>query len=129
MLKQIAETPPGDAYFFYPFLPMMPFLTARRDVSRYDVFVPDYNPPAQYQKACVSVMRHASWVVIDRQWTDPKLLKQAFPAMRNPRPPETRQFERALNRGFKLVATDGVFELRHRRTSGVDPSLCAEIAR
>jgi len=129
LLSQIAETPPGDAYFFYPYLPMMPFLTAHRGVSRYDLFVPEFTLPAQYQKACVSVMRHASWLVIDRQWTDPRLLKQAFPGMQNPRPPETRQFEHALKRAFKLVATEGVFELRRRRTSGVDAGLCAEIAR
>jgi hypothetical protein len=128
LFAQIAETPRGDAYFFYPYMPMMPFLTGRRDVSRYDIFTPDYTLPSQYQKACISVMRHASWIVIDRHWTDPKTLKEMFPAMRNPRPPETRRFERALSRGFRVVATDGTFELGRRRTSGVDPGLCSGIA-
>ena len=129
LLQQIAATPPGDSYFFYPYLPMMPFLTARKDVSRYDIFVPDYTLPFQYQKACISVVRHASWVVIDRRWTDPVFLKAVFPAMRNPRPPETRRFERALDRGFKLVATDGMYELRRRRAGGVGPILCDGIVR
>jgi hypothetical protein len=129
LLQQIAATPPGDAYFFYPYLPMMPFLTARRDVSRYDIFTPDYTLPSQYQKACISVMQHASWVVIDRQWTDPKFLKALFPAIENPRPPETRRFERSLDSGFKLVATDGTFELRRRQAGGVGSALCDRIAR
>ena len=129
LLQQIAATPPGDPYFFYPYLPMMPFLTARKDVSRYDIFTPEYTLPAQYHEACVSVMQHASWVVIDRHWTDPVFLKAVFPGMRNPRPPETRRFERALDRGFKLVATDGTFELRRRLAGDADPALCDRIAR
>ena len=129
LLRQLAATPPGDTYFFYPYLPMMPFLTGRRDVSRYDIFVPDYTLPSQYQKACVSVMRQASWVVIDRQWTNPKFLKAVFPAMENPRPLEMRRFEQALDRGFKLVATDGMYELRRRRAGGVGPALCDGIVR
>ena len=129
LLQQIAATPPRDSYFFYPYISMMPFLTARKDVSHYDIFTPDYTLPSQYQKACISVMQHASWIVIDRQWTDPKFLKSVFPAMRNPRPPETRRFEQALDRGFELVATDGTFELRRRLAGDADPALCDRIAR
>ena len=129
LLRQIAATPRGDTYFFYPYSPMMPFLTGRVDVSRYDVFTPDYTLPSQYQKACISVMRHASWVVIDRQWIDPKFLKTVFPALQDPRPLETRRFQRALDDGFELVVTDGTFELLLRRTSGVNSGLCDDIAR
>ena len=75
LLARIAATPSGDAYFFYPYLPMLPFLAAREQVSKYDVFIPGYTLPSQYQDACISVMRHASWVVIDRRLTDPKVLK------------------------------------------------------
>ena len=75
LLARIAATPSGDAYFFYPYLPMLPFLTAREQVSKYDFFMPGFTLPSQYQDACISVMRHASWVVIDRRMTDPKELK------------------------------------------------------
>ena len=38
-------------------------------VSKYDVFMPGYTLPSQYHDACLSVMGHASWVVIDRRRT------------------------------------------------------------
>ena len=78
LLARIAATPSGDAYFFYPYMLMLPFLTAREQVSKYDIFTPGYTLPSQYQDACISVMRHASWVVIDRRGTDPNVLKQRF---------------------------------------------------
>jgi hypothetical protein len=126
LLAQIADTPSGDAYFFYPSMPMLQFLTAREDVSKYDVFMAGYTTPSQYQAACLSVMREASWVVIDRLWTDPDFLKYYFPAMLDPRPPETRRFEHALETGFELVAQEGTFELRRRR-DGVNEALCTGI--
>ena len=106
---------------------MLPFLTAREQVSKYDVFMPGYTLPSQYQDACISVMRHASWVVIDRRWTDPNVLKQAFPAMRDAEPQETKRFEQALDGGFELVAQEGAFELRRRR-EGISDTVCAGIA-
>ena len=72
LAARIAATPPGDAYFFYPYDAMLPFLTARRHVSRYDIFVPGWTLPSQYQEACVSAMRGASWVVIDRGIDEPE---------------------------------------------------------
>ena len=69
LLKQIAATPSGDAYFFYPYMPLLPFLTARAHVASYDIFMPGYTTPSQYYDACVSVMRYALWIVIDRRWT------------------------------------------------------------
>ena len=123
---RIGATPSGDAYFFYPYDAMLPFLTARRHVSRYDIFQPGYTPPSQYQEACVSAMQSAAWVVIDRTWTDPKLLTAIFPAMHDAQPPETIKFEKALETGFELVALAGKFELR-RRVRAVDESVCASI--
>jgi hypothetical protein len=127
LVARIAATPSGDAYFFYPQLSILAFLTARAQVSKYDVLMPGYSPPYQYQDACVSVMRHASWVVIDRRWRDPNVLKQMFPAMRDPEPQETKRFEQALEGGFELIAQEGRFELRHRRED-VRDSVCARIA-
>jgi len=126
LAERIVATPSGDAYFFYPYDAMLPFLTARRHVSRYDVFTPGYTLPSQYQEACVSVMRNASWVVIDRQWTDPKWLTTIFPAIRDPQPPETSKFEQALESGFELVAREDKFELR-RRLPTINDSICAGI--
>jgi hypothetical protein len=125
LLQQIAATPRGEAYFFYPYMPMMPFLTARNDVSPYDIFMPNYTLPSQYQQACILVMKQASWIVVDRKW--PEAL-QYFPAIRNTRPPETSKFEQALDSAFERVALDGRFELLHRRSASADPSRCADIA-
>ena len=128
MLARIATLPPGDKWSFYPFMPMMPFLSGREDVSKYDILTPGYSLPEQYREACESVTRHADWIVIDRNWTDPAELKYNFPMMRDPQPPETRAFERALDDSFELVARDGTFELRHRR-SGISDTVCTDVAR
>jgi hypothetical protein len=122
---RIAATPSGDAYFFYPYDAMLPFLTARRHVSTYDIFTPGYTTPSQYQEACVLAMRGASWVVTDRTWT-PKRLTTTFPGIRDPDPPEKKRFEQALETGFEFVAREGLFELR-RRVRGVDETLCTGI--
>jgi hypothetical protein len=126
MLARIAALPAGDGWYFYSFIPMMPFLSGREHVSKYDILTPGYSLPAQYQEACESVMRHVDWVVIDRRGTDPAELKYNFPMMRDPQPPETRVFEHALDSSFEFVARDGNYELRHRR-DGVDDSVCAGV--
>jgi hypothetical protein len=126
LAERIAGTPAGEAYFFYPYDPMLPFLTARRHVSKYDIFTPGYTSPSEYQEACISAMRDASWVVMDRTWT-PERLITVFPRIRDPEPEETKRFERALETGFELVAREGSFELR-RRVPGVDESLCIGIS-
>jgi hypothetical protein len=126
LLMRIAATPSGDAYFFYPYLPMLPFLTAHEQVSKYDLFMPGYTLPSQYQDACQSVMRKAAWVVIDRHLTDPNILKQFCPAIRDADPQEKKRFEQVLDSGFELVAQEGTFELR-RRLEGVSDAVCAGI--
>jgi hypothetical protein len=129
LVSTIAATSPQDAYFFYPYLPMLPFLTAREQVSKYDIFIPNYTLPFQYRDACMSVMQRAAWVVIDRPWTDFSILKQVFPAMRGDKPQETATFEQALESGFELAARDGPFELRRRKVKGVDVALCGNIRK
>lgn len=126
LMRRIAATPSEEGYFFYPYMPMLPFLTARNHVSRYDIFVPNYTLPSQYQEACLSSMRHAVWVVIDRTWTDDVFLK-AFPAMRDAAPQEKKMFELALERGFEFVAREGAFEMR-RRVKTVDETVCSGIS-
>src|SRR5439155_5838287 len=46
LITQIAAAPPSDSYFFYPYIPILPFLTARDHVSKYDVFIPCYTNPS-----------------------------------------------------------------------------------
>jgi hypothetical protein len=128
VVPRIAAMPPGGKWFFYPFMPMMPFLLARQDVSKYDVLTPGYSLPSQYRETCALVMQHAEWVVIDRYWTNPAVLKTNFPRLRDPRPPETRAFEQALDSNFDLVARDGTFELRHRR-DGISEAPCTGMAK
>jgi hypothetical protein len=89
--------------------------------------MPGYTSPSQYQDTCQSVMRHASWVIIDRRLTDPNVLKQVFPAIPDADPPEKKRFEQALDGGFELVAQEGTFELRRRR-QGISDTVCAGIA-
>jgi len=127
MLARIQATPPHDSFFFYPHMPMLPFLTGREHVAKYDIFAPGYTLPSQYHDACVSVMRHADWLIIDRTWIGPKAWKLAFPAMQNAQPQETLDFERALDSGFEFVALDGTYELRRRRKD-VSDAICASPA-
>jgi hypothetical protein len=126
MLARLATTPSGDRYFFYPYMPLMSFLTGREQVSKYDLFTPGYTLPSQYQDTCLSVMQHANWIVVDGKWT-PAYWKSLFPAMQNPNPPEAEGFERALDRGFDVVARAGTLELRHRNAS-TSIALCTGIA-
>ena len=128
MLARVAGLPAADKYFFYPFMPTLPFLTAREHVSEYDVFTPGYTLPSQYQDACNAVVRRADWVVVDRRWMDPDFVRLVFPAMQDARPHEVAAFETALYSAFAFVAREGVFELRHRR-DGVSVAVCSGVTR
>lgn len=110
-------TLPGNAQiFFYPYMPLLPYLTDRQQVSRFDIFIPDYTPPAQYYEACVATARQAKWVVLDRAEMSPEHWLIVFPAMGNPRRSETVAFEQAIESNFALVRRMGVFEVRQRTT-------------
>lgn len=126
LLARIAASPPGDTYFFYPYLPLAPYLSGRPQQSDFYGLVPGFSLPSQYESACFSVLRKTTWVVIDRMWTNPARWKRIFPAMNDPRPPETVKFEAIIESAFTLTHADGNFELWHRR-SQVDPEICASI--
>ena len=126
-LPIIARTPPQDAFFFYPHIPVLSFLSGREHVSKYDIFLPWYTTPAQYQDACLSVVRDASWVVIDRRFADYSFWKHTYPSIPQHKPLETIRFEEVLDRGFDRVTLVGTFDLRRRR-DGVNDSICAGIA-
>jgi hypothetical protein len=125
----LSAQPIQDKFFFYPYLEMLPFLLGREQISKYDLFVPDYTTPAQYEETCFSVMREATWVVIDRSWKEnPRSLLAAFPAIGDPSPPEVRKFEQALDAGFEQVARFGTIEIRRRRQQQPSEAACAGIS-
>lgn len=119
----ISATSSGDSIFFYPYIPMLPFLFAREQASKYDVFVPWYTTPAQYHDACLSIVRRTPWVVIDRKFLDYRYWRQTYPSMPKTQPPEAIQFEKMLDRSFVPVTTKGDFEFRRRR-EGINSSVC-----
>jgi hypothetical protein len=124
LLERIATIGPKQAFLFYPYDPMLSFLTGHEHVARLDLFLPQRTPPAQYADACAQVVRRADWVVMDRGWTS-AAFHHVFPAMTNPQPPEKIRFERAIESNFALVGTYGEFELRKRERD--DQSVCADI--
>ncbi|MGH7275924.1 MAG: hypothetical protein ACREIY_02715 [Candidatus Rokuibacteriota bacterium] len=127
LVAQVDRVPPGEAFFFYPFSPMLPYLTGRRHVAVLDVMTPGYTTAEEFRETCVRVVREAQWVVIDRNWSDPRALRFIFPAMRDPDPPEKRAFESALGLAFdKVVHTSTFFELRQRAGSA-SVALCDKI--
>jgi hypothetical protein len=122
----LTAAPAQDKFFFYPFLQMLPFLARRTQVSRYDVFVPQYTTPAQYQEACFDVMRQASWVVIDRKWTEDPIYWRGL-GVHRPLPPEFGRFENVLDEAFEPVERFGLIEIRKRRKEASE-AVCAGIS-
>lgn len=124
LLKRIAAIGAGQRFLFYPYDPMLSFLTGHEHIARLDLFLPQRTTPAVYTQACMQTVRRADWVVIDRSWTN-ATFHEVFPAMANPQPPEKAGFERAIESSFALVGTYGNYELRKREKD--DESVCANI--
>jgi hypothetical protein len=115
LMQQIALIPPGDAFFFYPYSPMLPYLTGRRHAAPLDVMAPGYTDAAQFRATCVQVVREAQWLVVDLVWTHPVFIRKTWPALRDPDPPEKHSFEVALATAFnKVVHMTETFQLRQR---------------
>jgi hypothetical protein len=127
LVARVAALPPGDSWFYYPYVPLLPFLTERRDVARYDVLIPGYTRPAQYEETCLAVLEHVTWAVFDRDGADPTMLRRNYPALREPHPNETAAFEEALSAGFTTYAADGSFELLRNQFRS-DETACSRIA-
>ena len=116
MIERIKDLPPNDTVFFYPYSPLLPFLTERANPSRLDIFVPNYTTVAQFENECLSVTRSAKWIVIDHRTIE--FWEQNFPGMRHlSTPPERLEFERMLERAYSFAARDGDFELRQATTA------------
>ena len=127
LFRFIASTSPEDKFLFYPYIPLIPFLAQRQQVTKYDLFVPDYTTPAQYFEACQAAAQQAKWVVLDQAQMAPEYWQHAFPAMKDPHPPETRAFEQAIQQNFAFVSRMGNFEVWQRTptTSNAD---CSKIS-
>lgn len=120
LMSRIDRVPSDGAFFFYPYSPMLPYLTGRRHAAAIDLMVPGYTSAEQFRNACARVAADAQWVVVDRQWIDPNFLRKVFPAMRHPDPAEKTEFEAALRRGFgEVVFASSRFELRKRSGPGL----------
>jgi hypothetical protein len=125
LVLEIDRVPAGKAFFFYPYSPLLPYLTGRRHAAAVDVMVPGYTTAEQFRKTCVRMTTDAQWVVIDRHLSDPDVLRTIYPAMRDPDPPEKRDFEAALRVAFdEVVWASTRFELRKR--SGGAPAVPCE---
>lgn len=127
LVLQIDRIPSGDAFFFYPYSPLLPYLTGRRHTAAVDVLVPGYTSVEHFRQTCVRVVTGARWVIIDRQWSDPSFLRKIFPGMRDPDPPEKHEFESALRMAFgEIVHASPRFEVR-RRSGDAPTGLCDKI--
>jgi hypothetical protein len=65
IIQRIKDLSPNDTIFFYPYDPLLAFLTDRANPSRLDVFVPNYTTVAQFENECRSVTRSAKWIIVD----------------------------------------------------------------
>ncbi len=124
VVRRVLSLPAGERVFFYPYLPLMPFLTARDHPVPIDLFIPNYTTRAQYAVSCRAAMS-AEWVVFDTSWTD-EVMAYLFPYPGGYAPEERVLFEVAIRRGFAPVARIGTFEVL-QQTSEADVDLCRGI--
>lgn len=124
IIRRVADLPFDSSVFYYPYDPILAFLTARGHPSKLDIFVPNYTTPNQFEQECRAVVRSADWVVIDQlisqNWA------RFFPAIRDTMPRERILFETALKRSFTLVADEGEFDLR--KATMKDEGICGDVA-
>jgi hypothetical protein len=125
MVERVTALPPGDAVFFYPWNPLFAFISGRLHPGPVDVFIPEQTSTELYHKSCLAALREAAWLVRDRRWTTEEF-HVIHPAMRDPAPPERRSMEQVLEDAFVVVAVEGQYELRQRR-SDIRESRCNRI--
>jgi hypothetical protein len=119
LVGEIDKVSPGNAFFFYPYNPLLPYLTGRRHAAAVDVMIPGFTNADYFRETCVQVAADVQWVVIDRRLSDPTVLRTIYPAMRDANPPEKREFEAVLRAVFdQVVYTSGRYELRRRSREG-----------
>lgn len=114
LIDRLNTLQPQDSVYFYPYDPLLPFLTGRRHPARYDILLPQYSTPSQYNETCLEVMAKAQWVVFDLGVSRPSYYRETFPAISDPSPQEKVAFEAALHEGFVVDARYGVYQLLRR---------------
>jgi hypothetical protein len=114
MIQFVQSRPASDKFLFYPYLPMVPYLTQREEVPPLDLTTPEYTKTHQYFDLCMAATSQASWVIVDTVWADPKHWQMNWPAIKNPTPPETVAFEQAIAKNFAFVSQMGEFQIRKR---------------
>ena len=115
MVRQVIALPADEPVFFYPYMPVVPFVTRREQVSRFDVFLPHYMSETQYESAARDVTKHAKWVVYDRLMTNPRYIRQIYPKMPETLPPEFRAMEMLLSNKYVTVWSNQRYEIRRAR--------------
>jgi hypothetical protein len=124
IIRRVADLPMESTVFYYPYHPLLAFLTARGHPSRSDIFIPNYTTANQFEEECRAVIHSADWVVFDHAMINNWQLY--FPAIRDPAPPERILFESAIERSFSLVANEGKFDLR--KAFKRDETICNDIS-
>ena len=126
LMFEVDHIPKGSGFFFYPYIPLLPYLTGRHHVAAVDLLIPGYTSADQFRQTCVRVAAEAEWVVVDRKWT-PTFFRRVFPAIADPDPPEKRSFDKALLVAFdSIVHASTRFELR-KRSGHLPAALCDKI--
>ncbi|WP_294535251.1 glycosyltransferase family 39 protein [uncultured Rhodoblastus sp.] len=122
LIRRLEALPPHDSVFVYPYDPLLPVWTGRSHPASYDILIPQYSTPSQYDQTCREVMSRAQWVVFNPSINSREFYHMIYPAMTDSSPPEKAAFEAALYKGFDLEGNYGVFQLLRRGKA--DVSLC-----
>ena len=113
-VMRLAAEPASERVFFYPYMPMFPYLAGRQQVSKYDIFVPFYTTDRQYGEACADVLRDAALVMVDWRYADMERLRTIYPAMPVGHTEAKDAFEAVLRSRFTPIWRSGSFELLRR---------------
>ncbi len=113
-VTRLAAEPGGERVFFYPYMPMLPYLAGRQQVSKYDVFLPFYTTDQQYGEACADILQDASLAMVDWRYADMERLHTIYPAMPVGRTAAKDALEAVLRSRFTPVWRSGSFELLRR---------------
>lgn len=123
LVSQVGLEPAGDNFFFYPYMPMLSYLTGREQASRYELFLPYYTTADQYSESCKAVLGDVSVVVVNAEWTDQRFLRRLFPTMKEAKLAEKEEFDAVLRSGFAPYWQAGAFQML-RRVKDVPDRAC-----
>jgi hypothetical protein len=107
-------------------MPLLPYLTAKKQISKYDVFIPYYTTEEQYRETCNNVIEEASLIVVNTNWVDQDFLRKIFPAMQNEKDVYKEKFDGVLRRWFTLAWQSEPFQIL-RRTTESPEGACSKV--